>query len=96
MKIKLGEFQKMVSCSRICIRIKIPVYLKDGSMYDQGFVRCQQGCECYLDPKDCVRSKSFNKLLCPCCGAQVRIKARNRKADPFDSYMITIKERMKL
>lgn len=86
----------MVSCKRLCIPIKIPVYLKNGSMYDQGFVRCQQGCECYLDPKDCKTTKSLNKLLCPCCGAQVRIKARNRNRDPYNNYMIGVKARMEL
>jgi len=63
-------------CNGICKNILIPPYFADGSMYAKGFVYCMSGCNCYFDPKDCVKKK---RLLCPCCGYPIRTRPRDKK-----------------
>jgi len=67
----------MVNCNRICFvkELRVSFDPHAGSMYDNGFVRCPYACQCYFDPKDCLKSPN-GRLLCPCCKSAIRHKAR--------------------
>jgi len=68
----------MAGCRDYCLKIKVPIYHGDGSMYDKGFLRCNF-CSIFLNPIDArLSTGKVEKWLCPCCGHQLRWKARSR------------------
>lgn len=78
--IAVGVYYKIMTCRNVCENYRFKRVNNDVHLYSLGAKYCS-GCDVFLD---------WEGRRCPCCGVQLRCKARGSRCRKKSNHMVVV------